>query len=297
MQVGRFGALLVLAVALAACTGTRQISFDREFAQLNELRSAARRRLDESAARSAESDMDKLSGEAEAAAKKALGDGRKLDAIALYRVAASAAWKSRSNRAGDIARAGLAVCGSIKPDERGAPRDCIFLEIVEPAAIIDARGDRIRNFHLRTAVLAKPANAAERDAAADAAMKSALEALEFTKVLNGIRARIAGPSMSAFLPPEMMLYANEQVRIGFCHAVVAEAALRIGPFKTQRAAVTEALRNSTLRAEIAQRRSAPPSGADPTDQRVICGDILQPREPTTASLSRLDMASREPAHQ
>jgi hypothetical protein len=88
----------------------------------------------EATARRAE--LAQLADEAgKAAAESAATDP--LMAVAFYRVACVAAWKSGSPSVADLSSAGAATCARLPAHDNSAPRDCAMIKLSEPLAVYE----------------------------------------------------------------------------------------------------------------------------------------------------------------
>lgn len=265
MRVIAIGPILAIAIAATGCVGTQQIAYDRAFAQLDAARSTARDRVDGAARETAEGGLATLAGEAKAAARKAREDDRLADSIALFRIAASAAWKSHRVDTISVAREGQTVCRALaekaKERETPPPRDCLFLELVQPLSVIEQRGDQIHSFDQRIhAVRRLPVD--QRKKLADEAKLWADEIISYTRQLDAIRVRIENPEYARWLAPEMLLYVNRQVHIGFCHGVKAAAAFDHPELRDYSILIKRDLESAKLRETLAKRLGKPPENAD-----------------------------------
>lgn len=251
--------LLAIAFALPACVAAREVAYDREFAQLDAARSAARDRTDSVAREAAEAGLKKLADEARAAAGEARKNGRLPDAIALFRVAASGAWKSHRGNTISIAREGLDTCRELARKGAPPPRDCMFLELVQPLAVIEQRVDQILSFEQRIhAVRALPPD--QRRIRADEAKSWADEVIEYTRQLDAIRIRIEGPEYARQLAPEMLQYVDRQIHLGFCRGGVKAALVFDNPELRDYAEKLKAeLARGSLRQNIAKRLGRAPT--------------------------------------
>ena len=133
----RWAAIAIFALA-CGCTAQEQRSLDREFVELTTLRDSARgdpRRLDQSHAAERAlvelADRARLEGEARAKA------GRPDDAIAAYRVAATARWRAGAGGVEAPAGDGLRICDQLRA--RQPARDCAFLRLVPIFAAFDSK--------------------------------------------------------------------------------------------------------------------------------------------------------------
>lgn len=152
----------------------------------------------------------KLGGIAEEAHEAARSASDPRTRIGLFRLAASAGWRSRSEKGLEIASAaseeGSGACAAIPADAFGAPRDCAMLEIM-PATIVVVRTttevDRIN---------ALPDPLAETDAAvirelADSYSDNSWRYLEARKPMLK-----ANPD----LPPSFLRYVDAQSETMLC---------------------------------------------------------------------------------
>lgn len=185
---------LALVAVVAGCTAQEQRSLDRDFVELTTLRQAARadaRRLDE--VHAAEQALVDLAVRAQTEAEARIKANRPEDAIAAYRVAATARWRSGAGGVEAPARDGLRICDQLKA--RQPARDCAFLRLVPVFAAFDSRVAELQAISNRIAAGGLAGMPAEARAA---------ETQSASRIVGALIGYMVEVQTMALLPPEAL---------------------------------------------------------------------------------------------
>ena len=135
MMRHRLAIVIVVSLVVATgCAGRKLASMDSQLEDLVHQLDGTQPDSPEAKARQA--DLTHLADSAGKAASESVASDPVM-AVAFYRVACVAAWKSGSPAVGELSSQGAATCARLPAHDDSAPRDCAEIKLSEPLAVYE----------------------------------------------------------------------------------------------------------------------------------------------------------------